>query len=714
MIDPRDAVPLIGYSDKLSLRGGETIAFKVSSTSSAPFTARLMRSISADPNPEGAGIIEEPFEEVFPTQRFPSRYQAFSPGSCAMTTERLQHAFDDGFLISANVFVAAGKTTLQSILSIGDTSLVIDRAGAAALILPHQALSTGVGLEQRRWYRVEAGFDAQKQELFVRQTPLKSVARTAVRAAQCSRRWCGDVAFGERVIVAARMVNGRMTDYFNGKIELPMIHESPLRDEQKCVACWDFSLDISSTTVRETRAGLDARLINFPARAMTGSNWDAGEMCWRHAPAHYGAIHFHEDDIYDFEWQDDFSFTPPKGFPSGVYVMRIQCGEHEDAMPFYVCGPRRRPAAKLCILIPTFTYVAYGNHARPDYDPCWKARVKDWNAYPYNPVEYRNYGLSTYNVHTDGSGICHASHRRPLFNMRPGYITFGNGECSGLRHFQADSHLISWLHAKGMDYDIITDRELHDEGLAAIEGYQAVMTTTHPEYHTLQTMDALQDYRDTGGNLIYLGGNGFYWKVAIHRETEGLIEIRRAEAGIRAWAAESGEYYNAFDGTYGGLWRRSGRPPQLLVGIGFSAQGKFDGSFYRRVCHDSAYDWVFKGIKGDVIGDFGFSGGGAAGFELDRVDYALGTPPDAVVLATSAGHGDHFMLVPEEQLTHLTTLPGEPTENLLRADMVYFEVAGGGRVFATGSITFCGSLPHNHFDNNVSTMLANIVDKMIA
>jgi N,N-dimethylformamidase len=30
-------------------------------------------------------------------------------------------------------------------------------------------------------------------------------------------------------------------------------------------------------------------------------------------------------------------------------------------------------------------------------------------------------------------------------------------------------------------------------------------------------------------------------------------------------------------------------------------------------------------------------------------------------------------------------------------------------VFAVGSITFCGSLPWNNFDNNVSQLLANIL-----
>ena len=332
---------------------------------------------------------------------------------------------------------------------------------------------------------------------------------------------------------------------------------------------------------------------------------------------------------------------------------------------------------------------------------------------PHNPAEYPDYGLSTYNTHSDGSGICHASHRRPLFNLRPGFVTFGATACSGLRHFPADSHLISWLHAKGMEYDIVTDHELHAEGAEVLAGYKAVTTTTHPEYHTAETLDALRDYRDSGGNLLYLGGNGFYWRIARHAENDSLLEIRRAEDGIRAWAAEPGEYYNAFDGTYGGLWRRSGRAPQALLGIGFAAQGEFHGAPYQRMCFDPAFDLLFEGVNEDLFGDYGFSGNGAAGFELDHVDHRIGSPQDHVLLARSAGDNRAFMLVPEEQLTHLTNLTGGPEEYAKHADLIYFELPRGGSVFSVGSITFCGSLPWNGFDNDVSRLLGNYLHRKL-
>jgi N,N-dimethylformamidase len=64
-------------------------------------------------------------------------------------------------------------------------------------------------------------------------------------------------------------------------------------------------------------------------------------------------------------------------------------------------------------------------------------------------------------------------------------------------------------------------------------------------------------------------------------------------------------------------------------------------------------------------------------------------------------------------LTHLTNLSGGAEADVKRADMVYFKTHTGGQVFAAGSITFCGSLPWNNYENNVSKLLRNVVRKFV-
>ena len=43
--------------------------------------------------------------------------------------------------------------------------------------------------------------------------------------------------------------------------------------------------------------------------------------------------------------------------------------------------------------------------------------------------------------------------------------------------------------------------------------------------------------------------------------------------------------------------------------------------------------------------------------------------------------------------------------------MVYFETPQGGAVFSVGSITFCGSLFHNRYDNNISRLVNNVLTR---
>jgi N,N-dimethylformamidase len=232
-----------------------------------------------------------------------------------------------------------------------------------------------------------------------------------------------------------------------------------------------------------------------------------------------------------------------------------------------------------------------------------------------------------------------------------------------VRHLPSDLYLLDWLEQMGHRYDVITDEDLHAEGLQLLAPYRVVLTPTHPEYQSLRTMDALAAYLERGGRLMYLGGNGFYWRVAAHPALPGALEVRRAEGGIRAWAAEPGEYFMSLDGQYGGLWRRNGRPPQKLAGIGFTSQGPFEGSYYRRLpaSRDPRVSWIFDGVPDEILGDFGLSGGGAAGFELDRADQRLGTPPHALVLASSEKHDlTKFVLVPGLDLARRPARQADP------------------------------------------------------
>jgi N,N-dimethylformamidase len=728
-------IPLTGYTDRLSATPGERIAFKISSAAAGPYRASLARVVHADPNPAGPGAQIEDLAHRFAIE-VPSRAQPIALGSYARIDAAAALPTRGPLTVSALVWPTLARDE-QCVVSRWDEA---GGAGWALSVAPGGVtgrvgvsgrapvlLSTGRPLTLRQWYRVWLVVD-----------PVAGVLRTGhVSLGGGARREHQEVTAplprGARLDAATPLLIGARLapdarEHFNGKIEDPLLLGlaspapgalvlDPLLPLDGLVAGWDFSQGIDGLEVVDVGPHrLGGRLVNLPTRAVTGARWTGREMCWRHAPREYAAIHFHEDDLHDAGWATDFELTVPEDLPSGAYLMRLAAEGHGDELPFYVRPPRGRPGADVLFIASTYTYQAYANHARSSMDDAFRARIAAWAAYPHNADDHPEYGRSTYNRHRDGSGICYSSRLRPVLTFRPRYLTFNDARGSGLRHYPADTHLLGWLHAQGLAYDVVTDEDVDAEGVALLASYATVLTGSHPEYHTARTLDAHAGYLDGGGRLVYLGGNGFYWRIATSPTVPGVLEVRRAEGGIRTWDAQPGEYYHALDGAYGGLWRRNGRPPQQLVAVGFSAQGLFEGSYYRRQpgADDPRAAWILEGVKEDIIGNFGLSGGGAAGFELDRADPRLGTPAGAITIASSEGHGSHFVVVPEELLSHISTVTGEPPARLLRADMTYAELPGGGAVFAVGSITFCGSLSHNRYDNNVSRILRNVLDRFRA
>lgn len=725
-------LPLAGYAERLSARPGETLRFHVANATGVPVEARVVRVKCADPNPAIGGVDVEAVAIGVTTLAEPGP-QTVPSGSWAVLGPAglLKGMRDARFTV--RILPTLQRSRDQAILSCRDDAgrgLALEltpamtlraRVGTAA---GEVALETEAPLALDAWTEASLAVDADRRVLALTLVPLAdpASASTVEAALPAAPTLDADV----RLSLASARADAPVTP-FNGRLEHPVLVGRGAAGEI-VLGDWDFSAQMQTQCVVDTGPGAHhGELVNTPTRAVRGSTWTGDEHCFRHAPAQYAAIHFHDDDLDDCRWPATHAITLPADLKSDAYALMLKAGGAEENLPFFVVPPKGRATARIAVLVSTYTYTIYGNHARPEWivDPEWRAawiaQARAWNAYPYNPGEHREYGLSTYNVHPDGSGIAIASWRRPMLNLRVGYFTYPYPEirASGLRHYPADSHLLMWMAHQGHEVDLITDDELHAEGAELLSRYKVVVTGSHPEYHTARMLDALQTYRDHGGNLVYLGGNGFYWRVALDPQRDGVIEIRRGEGGIRAWAADPGEYYNQFDGQYGGLWRRNARPPQKLVGVGFTAQGNFVGSHYR--IHPEArsnprVSWILDGVRSETVGGEGFSGHGAAGFELDRVDKRQGSPASAVVIASSENHPPEapWVLVPEEQLTHITTITGESHKALIRADMAYFDIPGGGAVFSVGSITFCGSLPANGFDNDVSRILDNVVRRFSA
>ena len=143
-------VPLVGYSSKLSGRPGDHIDFMVSSELDADYTAKLFRSISADPNPAGAGLLEQGCEAFFCEQSFPSRRQKFWPGSHGVTPSAVPLAAKRTVGFSVLIYSTLRCATEQSILDYGRYGIALNARGAVVLRADAATVSSAETVALRR------------------------------------------------------------------------------------------------------------------------------------------------------------------------------------------------------------------------------------------------------------------------------------------------------------------------------------------------------------------------------------------------------------------------------------------------------------------------------------------------------------------------------------------------------------------------------------
>jgi len=373
----------------------------------------------------------------------------------------------------------------------------------------------------------------------------------------------------------------------------------------------------------------------------------------------------------------------------------------EDRVPFFVRPATGAATADVALLMSSATYLAYANHRMlfegADFIAN-RTRLRPEHDYVRRHPEL---GRSMYEKHPDGSGVMFSSRRRPVLNLRPGADGW---------NFTPDTDINAFLEHLDVGHDVIGDEDVHHDGPAALAPYRVIVTCSHPEYWSTAMLDALDEWQRQGGRLMYLGGNGLYWRVAFSDAWPGAMELRRAEDGVRNWQTGDGESYHAFTGEYGGMWRRNGRPPNELVGIGFAAQGFEKASYYdvNPDSFESRAAWVWEGVEPDDEGRIGTSGlgGGAAGQELDRYDTRLGSPGHAVVLASATDFAPDMLRTKEEFEGSVVSPDPDP---FVRADIVFYETPGGGAVFSVGSISWFGALARNDYDNDVATMTTNVL-----
>lgn len=743
---------LFGYAEPLSATAGQAVDFMISAEVADHADVQLVRLLHGDQNPLGPGFVEQEVDTDLPRE-IEVCHQFTQLGSYARVRDEKEvlaapsqgtiHGFICPSRPGTDEQAIAGRwSQLQKrgyLLLMGADGCLQFRIGDGSHT---ESISLTRRLATNCWYFVAAAwdFDAGKVELHQigvvnswnsKIGPVVPYDYDDHKVAELSLKSIAPAPVPFLIAGAADHAAERgdfVSRLFNGKIDRPAVQKGVLSRESLVaisrgslpprdgvLAYWDTCKGYTEHGIGDLiedtgPSQLHADGVNRPVRGMTGWNWNGKDDCFRLDPSQYGGIAFHDDALIDCCWNSSLSFNIPAGLKSGVYALRVRADGVEDHIPFFVRAAK--PSAPIAVLMPTFTYLAYANEHLAFDAPIAQAICANTPVVSREDLDWKlreEFGMSTYDVHSDGAGVCYSSWRRPILNMRPRYRMPATSVPWAL---PADLSLIWWLEHAGYDYEILTDHDLHRDGVAALTPYKAVINCTHPEYYSDRMMNATEQYLSAGGRLLYLGGNGYYWVTAARDNEPWCIEVRKLDVGSRAWQANPGEYYLTTTGEKSGLWRSRSRAPQKVVGVGFATEGFDESKAFERLpdsC-DERVSWIFQGVgENELIGNFGLALNGASGLEIDRYDLALGTPPNALLLAASFGHSDNYPLVSED-IGYAFPGRGGTQDPQVRGDMTFFNTRNGGAVFAAGSIAWSQALPCNGGENNVARITRNVLD----
>jgi hypothetical protein len=285
-------------------------------------------------------------------------------------------------------------------------------------------------------------------------------------------------------------------------------------------------------------------------------------------------------------------------WPSGLYFAKLTSPGRVGFAPFVV-RPTRLGEHRVAIVLPTRTWQAYNFR-----DDGGDGKGDTWYA---------------------SKGHLQSRLGRPYLNrgVPPHYRKY-------------DVRFLRWLHQTGRRVDVLSQAELDGtSGARLAAAYELLVFPGHHEYVTRGEYDAVESFRDRGGNLIFLSANNFFWRIDLHGRT--MTRVKK--------------------------WRELGRPEASLLGVQYigNDQGERRGPWL--VGPTAAESWIFEGVKlqnGNEFSD--------AGIEIDAV--APSTPRVTRVLAA------------------IPNLLGPG----MTAHMTYYETQAGAKVFAAGAFSLAGSI----------------------
>ncbi len=339
--------------------------------------------------------------------------------------------------------------------------------------------------------------------------------------------------------------------------------------------------------------------------------------------------------LVEANWQPSYTLKVPSRWLTGIYLAKFTDAEGmQTYTPFIVRGNFH---SVYVAVTPDTTYAAYN----------------DWGG--YSLYEYNS--LKTNGV---GRGV------KVSFD-RPYTAIYGSGD---VLIFEADA--IHWLERQGYDVSYISNVDLHTNPAQLLQ-HRVYLSLGHDEYWTKEMRDGVEQARDRGVSLAFLGANASYWQMRFEPDSAG-----NADRTIVCYKVETALHDLARDPLYGKdnsrvttKWRDPvlARPENALVGIMFSDFISRQRGFPWQVSPQATRSPLLRGTGLQPGVAYGCE---LVGYEWDRIFSNGATPKGLQVIG----------------LTYTI----DNTYQSDTSNTTYYIAPSGAIIFATGSVYWTDAL----------------------
>jgi len=333
------------------------------------------------------------------------------------------------------------------------------------------------------------------------------------------------------------------------------------------------------------------------------------------------------------KWDKTISFKINDTWESGLYIIKLFSDTDSFFIPFIIKNPNK---TNFLILMNTNTWQAYNNYGGASY-------------YRYNCKFNSKYGKK--GKIRPGSSVVTFDRPNPIISkeVKDKIKNYGKNIQYKSHLFYGEMYLLEWLHKNNYSYNLISDRDLHDE--YPIQNYNCLILNCHPEYWT---PNMVNNVTKNAKNIISLGGNVAYRKIN----------------------------FNSHKMIKNNLWN-----PNTLKNITGSYFTDYDADTYAPYKIINKHSWVFKEINikpifGNKTLNSSVGKNGCSGHETDK---CIIHPKYIIARGMNIGKNRHYSG---------------------GGDILYF-ITGKRKIFSVGSITYTGGL---YTDKIIEKITKNVVN----